>query len=251
VLAAIVLVGFVSGFVQGLSGFAFGLIATSLWAWMMAPQLVVPLVVMSSLLGQCVSILGVRRDISASHAGPFVLGGLVGVPIGASLLGAIDQGAFRAAVGVVLVLYCSVMLRSTRLPVVHAGRAADACVGVASGVLSGGFGIGGPPITLWCSLKDWDVRTQRATFQVFFIVLQVQTLAIYTWTGVIGREVLVTFAWLVPAIIGASWLGGRLARRFSPLQFRRVVFGLVLLSGLLLLVPAAHALLSSLAAWGR
>jgi uncharacterized membrane protein YfcA len=238
--AAILLVGALSGFIQGLSGFAFGLVATSLWAWMMAPQQVVPLVVMGSLLGQCLSIMSVRRDISAARVGPFVLGGALGVPVGASLLHALDAGVFRAGVGLLLVAYCTLMLTMKRLPVVRAGRVADAAVGIASGVLAGGFGIGGPPITLWCSLKDWDARTQRATFQAVFIVLQVQTLAIYAWSGVIDRALLTTFAWLAPAIVLASVVGSRMARRFSPTQFRKLVFSLVLLSGLMLLVPVGH-----------
>ena len=39
----------VAGFVQGLSGFAFGLVAMSFWAWTVEPQLAAVLVVFGAL----------------------------------------------------------------------------------------------------------------------------------------------------------------------------------------------------------
>ena len=40
------------GFAQGLSGFAFGLIAISIWVWVLDPILIAPLIVFGSLAGQ-------------------------------------------------------------------------------------------------------------------------------------------------------------------------------------------------------
>ena len=44
----------VVAFVQGLSGFAFGLVAMGIWAWSLDPVLAGPLVVFGSLIGQLV-----------------------------------------------------------------------------------------------------------------------------------------------------------------------------------------------------
>ena len=41
----------VAGFVQGLSGFAFGLVAMSFWAWTVEPQLAALLAVFGALTG--------------------------------------------------------------------------------------------------------------------------------------------------------------------------------------------------------
>ena len=38
------------GFVQGLSGFAFGLVSLAFWAWFVTPQLAGPMVVFGSLI---------------------------------------------------------------------------------------------------------------------------------------------------------------------------------------------------------
>jgi hypothetical protein len=49
------------GFVQGLSGFAFGLVAMAFWAWAVAPQVAGPMVVFGSLVGQILTIGTMRR----------------------------------------------------------------------------------------------------------------------------------------------------------------------------------------------
>jgi uncharacterized membrane protein YfcA len=241
----ILLVGALSGFVQGLSGFAFGLVATSFWAWMMAPQEVVPLVVMGSLLGQFVSIASVRHHIKVRRVSPFVAGSLFGVPLGAAVLHDLDASTFRAFVGLGLIAFCALMLRTKVFPKIQAGRPMDAAVGFTSGALAGACGIGGPPMTLWCSMRNWDTVTQRATFQSFFIIMQLQVLSIYIWQGLVDLTLISTFAAMAPVIMGSSWLGSRVGRRYSDHQFQRIIFLLLLASGVALLAPSASRFVST------
>jgi uncharacterized membrane protein YfcA len=58
-----------AGFVQGLSGFAFGLTAMSLWAWTLEPRLAAALVVFGSLLGQIMAAVTVRRSFDSAACG--------------------------------------------------------------------------------------------------------------------------------------------------------------------------------------
>ncbi|WP_028605146.1 sulfite exporter TauE/SafE family protein [Ottowia thiooxydans] len=237
-LAEVLLIGAVSGFIQGLSGFAFGLIATSLWAWILAPQKVVPLVVMGSLIGQCISILGVRRSIDIARVSPFALGSLVGVPLGTLLLHSLDMTVFRLLIGAALVIYCSVMLCSVRLPKLeNANRAADGCVGAVSGVLGGACGLSGPPMILWCSMRGWSTMAQRATYQPYFMFVQVQVIIFYAWQGLIDAALLELFLWLAPVVMLSSWIGSRASRWVSDFHFQKLIFGFLLLSGLALLIP--------------
>jgi len=67
----------VAGFVQGLSGFAFGLVAMSFWVWTIDPMLAAALVVFGSLLGQVLALFSVRRGFNMARLLPFVVGGLL------------------------------------------------------------------------------------------------------------------------------------------------------------------------------
>ncbi len=245
-LPEILLAAAFSGLVQGVSGFAFGLIATSLWAWMMAPQLVVPMVVLGSLMGQVISIQAVRSDIKRERVAPFLIGGAIGVPLGTQVLPLLNVSVFRMGVGICLIVYCSLMLRARDLPLVQGGgRPADGCVGFVAGVMGGASGLAGPPITLWCSLRGWSMNVQRATYQTFFVGTQIVTLGLYTWQGIINADSIRLFLWIAPVIVLSSWFGTRVAKRFSDLKFQRLVFFLLLASGVMLLLPSVLAVGSS------
>ena len=226
----------VAGFIQGISGFAFGLIATSLWAWTIEPQLVVPTVIFGSFMGQMISINSVRKDIRAARVGPFLIGGLLGVPVGTALLPLLNASVFRFSVGAVLVVYCSVVLLGVRLPTItRGGRAGDLLVGWAAGLMGGATALSGPPMTLWCAMRGWSKDEQRATYQSYFIVTQILTMAMYVATGVINRNSVQLF-WLVgPPIMLASWVGSRWYKGVSDAKFTRLLFLVLLVSGLMLM----------------
>ena len=51
----------VAGFVQGLSGFAFSMVAMSFWVWGIDPRVAAVLAVFGSLTGQLVAVFTTRR----------------------------------------------------------------------------------------------------------------------------------------------------------------------------------------------
>ncbi|PTB19145.1 permease [Trinickia symbiotica] len=222
----------VAGFVSGLAGFAFGLVAMVFWAWTMPPQVIGPMLVVGSLVGQLLTIHTVRAQIRAKLVAPFVIGGFVGVPIGAALLPIIDPVAFRIGVGLLLIAYCSVMLAATNLPVLKVGGSfADGGVGMVGGILGGIAGLVGPAPTVWCMLRGHDKHTQRAICQTFFIAMQSLTLITYLATGIIGRQTLYLILCMVPPALVFAWLGSRLYLRISERVFRRVLLVLLFASG--------------------
>lgn len=235
VLVHVILVAALAGFIQGVSGFAFALVATSLWAWMIEPQVLAPTVVMTSLLGQITSLSAVRTKLRAERAAPFLIGGAIGVPAGVLLLPLLDATAFRISIGVMLIIYCSVMLGIKELPVLRGvGKRADGGIGLFAGILGGATGVPGPPIILWCALRGWDKATQRATFQSFFIGIQILILGFYIAAGLLNARSLQLVLVAAAPIVIASWFGSRVFKRFTEHDFQKVIFALLLVSGIAL-----------------
>lgn len=233
------------GLVQGLSGFAFGLVAMTVWAWVIAPQLAGPLVVFGSLVGQLLSLGTFRRSLHIRRVAPFVLGGCAGTPIGVWLLHRIDPAAFKLAVGLILVAYCPVMLFMRASPRVTAGgRLADGGVGLVGGVMGGLGGLNGPAPTLWCYLRGWSMHEQRAVFQTFSLCMQALTLTIYAGSGLITRETLGLFAIVAPAMVVPTLIGVRLYARFSEARFRQLILVLLTVSGAVLLLASVPQILA-------
>jgi uncharacterized membrane protein YfcA len=243
-LVTVILGACAAGFIQGLSGFAFGLVAMSFWAWAVPPQLAAPLVVFGSLVGQILAAGSLRRSFALGRALPFILGGVLGVPAGAALLPHIDQTVFKAVIGALLAVWCPIMLAIRELPRIRRGGAlADGAVGLLGGIMGGLGGLTGPAPTLWCALRGWDKDAQRAVFQSFNLVMHALTLSVYVAGGLVTREAAELFVVIAPAMVIPALIGARLYARFSDATFRRVVLVLLLISGLVLLVSSLPKLI--------
>jgi len=232
---------FVAGFVQGLAGFGFGLVAMAFWSWTLPPSMAAPAVVFGSLIGQLLAVRSLRHGFSWRRLLPFLLGGLAGIPLGVALLRYVDPAAFRLGVGLVLLAYCPAMLLAAELPrISHGGRAADAAVGWLGGAMSGFGGLPGPAPTLWCVLRGWPRDEQRAVFQSFNLAMHAVTLASYGVAGLLIPQTLPVFSVVGAAVLIPALAGVHLYRRFSDLVFRRLVLALLTLSGVALVVAGVR-----------
>lgn len=234
----------VAGFVQGLSGFAFGMVALSFWAWAVDPKLAAALAVCGALTGQVVAAATVRRGFDGRVLAPFLAGGLTGIPVGLLLLPRMDVSLFKAFLGGLMVVWCPLMIFSNRIPRITAGgHAANAMAGSLGGVMSAMGGFAGVIPTLWCTLRGYERDSQRAIIQNFNLSILAVTFVTYMATGLISRETLPTLALVIPAMLVPSLLGARLYIGISDLAFRRVVLGLLTASGMALLVSSVPQLI--------
>ncbi|HRO79783.1 MAG TPA: sulfite exporter TauE/SafE family protein [Alicycliphilus denitrificans] len=234
----------VAGFVQGLSGFAFGMVAMSFWAWALEPRLAATLAVFGALTGQILAAATVRRGFDWRRLLPFVAGGLAGIPLGVALLPHLDMHWFKALLGTLLVVWCPAMLLSPRLPRISAGgRLADGAVGLAGGIMGGIGGFTGALPTLWCTLRGYEKDAQRAVIQNFNLSMLAATMATYLATGVVTRQMLPLFAIVAPAMLVPTLLGTRLYIGISEARFRQIVLGLLTASGVALLASALPRLI--------
>ncbi|MCO8170365.1 sulfite exporter TauE/SafE family protein [Pseudomonas sp. 21LCFQ02] len=238
-----------AGFVQGLSGSNFGLVAMAVWAWALDPTLTGPLVVCGSLTGQLLAAGALRKQLDLPRLWPMVAGGVLGVPLGVLLLHQVDPVWFRLLVGIVLVLWCPLMLFSAHLPrLAGNSRRADAGVGLVGGIMGGLGGLSGPAPALWAVLNNWDRATQRSVIQGFNLAMQASTMLTYLLSGTVTAQALGLFPVVVLAVLVPTLLGVRLYRGMSDQLFRRLVLGLLTLSGGLLIGLSLPKLLVSGAA---
>ena len=248
VVLVVALGAVVAGFVQGLSGFAYGLVAMSFWAWTLEPRLAAALAVFGSLTGQVLAAVTVRRGFDLKALLPFVLGGLLGIPLGVAWLPRLDMDWFRLGLGSLLVVWCPAMLMARRLPRITAGgRWADGVVGLAGGVMGGLGGFTGALPTLWCTLRGLEKDAQRAIVQNFNLSMLLVTMGTYLASGIVTRSMLPMFGVVAVAMLVPTLLGARLYIGISEAAFRKVVLGLLTASGVAMLVASVPKLLARFA----
>src|SRR5712672_4467312 len=135
-LAVFVAATFAAALVAGVAGFAFGLVAAAVWLHVLTPLQTTTLIVAFGLIVQGYAVWKLRRALSLSRLLPFVLGGVIGIPVGVELLRWTPAAYLRIAVGILLVLFSIYSLARPQLRRLTAdGRVAERGVGFLIGVL--------------------------------------------------------------------------------------------------------------------
>lgn len=222
---------FVGAFVSGLAGFAMGIVVLSVWLHFLPPAQCALLVVAFGFVTQGYGTWKLRHAFEWRRVAPFVVGGLIGVPIGTVIVASSDPRHFRLAVGLLVVAYAAYGLARPAIRIERSSTRLDGAVGALNGVLAGSAGLIGIVIAIWCQLRGWTKDVQRTVFQPVMLCMSViSTIALVT-AGAADREVARLFALGVPVVFAGTWLGLRLYGRVGESRFRTLVLLLLLASG--------------------
>jgi uncharacterized protein len=228
---------FAGALVAGLSGFAFGLVAASIWLYILTPLQSASLIIAFGLVVQGYSVWKLRHALDWRRLWPFIVGAAVGAPFGVTLLTWANPQHVKVSVGVFLVLYSLYALfRPAMGPIKSAGAASDAGVGLLNGILGGMTGLAGILVTLWCGLRGWPKDVQRAVFQPVAVAIFVMSALWLGAKGAITIETIKLFVVGLPALFAGTWVGLKLYGRLNEANFRKVVLVLLLASGTILIL---------------
>jgi uncharacterized membrane protein YfcA len=237
-LAVTLVVLFASQTVYALFGFGSGLLSVAVLAFFY-PDLsgLVALLLLINLPTEVFVVHRDRRSVPWGELGLLLVALAAGIPVGALLLraGAGERWLFLL-LGALLLLFSAYFLLFERpgpAPSLPRGSALGA--GLASGVLAGLFGTGGPPLILHFRLRGMEKQAFRAALLAVFLVTGLVRFPVYIATGLVRLSTLWSALLVMPACLMGLALGQRLHVGVSQAAFRRATAVALGLLGLLLL----------------
>lgn len=231
VLGLFVFAAFAGGFASGLAGFAMGFIVSAIWLHILTPIQTAVLISGYSLWTQGYGVWKLRHALAWNKVSPFLIGGAVGVPIGAALLTWVEPAYMRAGVGLLLIAYGIFGLTQPVFKRLDAGTSADASAGLLNGILCGMTGLPGFIITIWCQLRGWTKDVQRSVFQPVMLAASTMTAISLGIGGAITAEVVKLYLLGLPAMLSGLWIGFKLYGKLDEAMFRKLLLVLLMLSG--------------------
>jgi uncharacterized membrane protein YfcA len=226
---------FLAAAVHGLSGFGSALVAMPLLALYVDLRFSAPLVALSTVTINMLLLVPHRRKLSIGRVLPLLAGAAAGVPLGVIFLRTADETITRTALGVFLLLYGGASLW-TRGAVPILSRGWGYVFGVFSGCLGGAFNTGGPPAVVYISSQRWEKEEVHAALQLYFMIVGLLVAASHAVAGLTTPAVLQGYVYSLPALLAGCAVGYGLHRRVGAETFRRIVFAMILLLGVLLLI---------------
>jgi uncharacterized membrane protein YfcA len=236
----VVLVVFLATVIRSTLGFGEALVAVPLLALTIPVEAAAPLAVLVSITVALIIVARDWRSIHLRSALWLVLSTLAGIPLGLTLLRTAPAPLVKALLGVAIIAF-SVWAATTGNPARHAqpmlkdDRLAG-FFGFVAGILGGAYGMNGPPLAIYGSLRGWSPANFRATLQGYFLPASLAGMAGYwaagLWTPVVNRF----YLWSLPGVLLAIFLGRLVNRRMHPERFVVYVHaGLIAIGALLIL----------------
>ncbi|HVB96157.1 MAG TPA: sulfite exporter TauE/SafE family protein [Chloroflexota bacterium] len=229
----LVIVTFAAAIVLGTTGFGFGLFSTPFFMLLVDPHEAVILSLLFSFI--IMSVMLSRREIRENVRHSFVLPlfafSLLGIPIGASVLLAIDGQVLRVGVCCLVIVTSCIMLCRTGVRRKN-GILAVAMVGFTSGLLATSTSLSGTPVALFATTEEMSKSDFRSSLAAYGWLNMLVSLAMLRVDGlVLDRTLFLTVAAL-PALLIGYWCGSHFFGRLSHSRFSQMVPFLVIAAGL-------------------
>jgi uncharacterized membrane protein YfcA len=225
--------------VRGMSGFGAGLIASPLLAFVLPVRVVIPV---TGLLAFVLFIFLTIRDhdrVIWRELRLLALPTLAGVVAGLYLFHSLDNRLLVVMLGSFLVIYAGYMVavHAFGLPQFQCSERWAFPLGFAGAFADTLFGGGGGTLVVIYMHGRGAGRTEfRATLAMLWFIEMIARISGYALGGYYTREVLILVAVLLPITWVATWVGERLGNSVSQETFSRILAGVLMLSGLTLLL---------------
>lgn len=238
VLALIAASLFTAGFIMGVSGFGFAIVAIGMMSFFMPLGDVVALIFVYSLPINLILLFQLRSHIALGRVWPQIAAFLPGVIIGAILFLNTSEGFLKQLVGGILILFSTWTLWNRRQQPLSS-RLAAPFAGFLAGILGGAVYMPGPPIIVYNTLVMRDRFTFKADVQVFFFFTNFLLLGVFIYCGLFARVNLLRSALFLPIVAGGLGVGTMLFTRVNNETFKKIIAVLLGLMGVILI--AIHA----------
>jgi uncharacterized membrane protein YfcA len=160
--------------------------------------------------------------------------GIAGALAGTFLLSSVSPDALRIILGIFVLASVAYKFVSDRIQAIrYKSRPWHApAAGLLSGVASGMFNSGGPPINSYLLLQKLKARPFIATTAIYFALLNLIKVPGFLYTGVLNPALLFSLWWVFLFIPVGIWVARMTLTRLSPRAFEWIIIVLLIFSSL-------------------
>jgi uncharacterized protein len=220
-----------AGFVQGLSGFGFGLVSMSLMPLFMPIKQAAVISTAFTLLSTVITFARHYRDYNWRLGLWFIVSVCVGLPLGVYFLERGSEKLLARLMGALMAAYATrEIFFPGRRQNFHESWAMP--LGLFSGAMSGAFNLGGVPSAAYAYAHPWSRGQIMAFLQVMITLSCALRMLFYRKAGLLAGVPWAYALLLVVPLYAAIWLGHVVLQRIEAPHMRKGIFVFIALSGI-------------------
>jgi uncharacterized membrane protein YfcA len=232
-----ILVVFFAVITQTLTGFGAGLVSMAFLPGILGVRTAAPLVAMITCTLELILLIRFRAAFNLKAVWRLAVTTLVGLPIGVWALRGVSEKILLPILGVVMAGYALYALFNFKLPrLEHPGWAF--LTGFLSGILSGAYSVGGPPVIIYGNCRGWEPDEFKSNLQGFFLLNDGLAIIYHAIAGNLTPAVRTGYLWALPVIFLGLLASAGLDRFLNPQTFRKLVLVLLVVMGVRLIMSA-------------
>lgn len=236
-MTLVVIIVATAALVRALLGFGEALIAVPLLAFVLPVKTVAPLATLVSITVAALTLMKEWRHVHLRSAGLLLASTIAGIPIGLWVLTRVDEAIVKIVLGALIASFSTYSLIAPRPPSLVNDRSA-ALFGFAAGITGGAYGMNGPAVAIYGTLRRWPGHEFRATLQGYFLPASAAGMIGFGLSGLWTRDVTSYYLSALPAIVAATLAGRMLHHRLQGRRFVVVVHGALISVAAMLLWQA-------------
>ncbi len=230
ILLAIV---FVAVFTQTVSGFGMGLIMMPVVSAVFGLAEARPLVTLLGTTVQIIILFRLRHSLAIRTLGLMALLGLFGIPAGNWLAEskAISESTMLTLLAFIVITYALYALIAPTLPHLATDRWSGVA-GFLSGLMTGAYNVGGPPIVIYADVRRWTPDVTRSNLQGFFLLKGIVLVFTHMLSRNFTQPVMSNYLMALPVALVGMVLGLYTYKYIDVDRFRQIVLIMLLITGL-------------------
>jgi uncharacterized membrane protein YfcA len=222
---------FFSAILRQISGFGFALLSMPLMTMILGIRFATPFVAITGVTVGLLMISSNWQEADRRILLQLFGWALLGVPLGVILFGYLPEEWVKRGLGALLVFYSLYALLQPELPLVR-NRWLTLVCGFASGLLTGAYNTGGPPVIVYGTLRHWSREQFRSTLQLFFMLVSLFAMIGHGIAGLWTTEMWWIYLYSLPGLLLGHFMGEKLYGMIPRHLFNRIIYAMLIVTGL-------------------
>lgn len=233
-LISVVCLLFLYTFVGIVAGFGGALVTMPLMTLIIPVKVATPISVTVGTITAAYAIYLDRKSVDWKSAISLILSAFIGIPLGLYALKHLPDHFMKAGLGIFLIVYSVYSLIGPKLPKVDKPWLPFP-FGLLAGALGAAFSTSGPPVVVYGTLRDLAPSTFRGTLSAFFMTNNIAIMTGMITSGILNLDTLKIVLIATPVLVSGSLIGNWIHKKISKEKLRKIIFGLLIFSGIMLL----------------